>query len=93
MKHNEIFARGFDSGYAAAEYCENPPLDPDVDPVDALIEAASEAETGSRDFSPFEHTASALNKRNDSEEAWETYEQGVSSGIACGVKDRLGGQS
>lgn len=79
--YDKIFTEGYDRGYNSAVYCE-------IGEGEELVDAAVEAESKSRSFSPFEHLASELNARGDSEEAWDHFEQGVSSGISVGVADR-----
>jgi hypothetical protein len=61
-----------------------------------MVNAASEGESASRDFSPFEHTASAINNLPDdedaeitSDEAWEHFDSGISDGIAANISKRL----
>lgn len=39
------------------------------------------AESGGRDFSPFEFTAKRLNDHEDSESAWEAYDEGIGDAI------------
>ena len=89
MTHAQVFQRGFDHGYDAAIHCECDWAPPDGDRTDSLISEAFAAEENARQFSPFEFLAKELNDRDDSADAWDTFEQGVSSGIAAGAKDRL----
>lgn len=56
---------------------------------DQMVHDAFGCEENDRQFTPFEFTASALNKRDDSEAAWEAYEAGISMGITEAVKGRL----
>lgn len=92
MTYEQIFRRGFDRGYEAAGNCQYVWASPDGDEVEVLLLEALAAEDHARQFSPFEFLAKELNDRDDAEDAWDTYEQGVSSGVAAGAKDRLKGK-
>ena len=89
MTHEQIFRRGFDRGYEAAGNCQYVWASPDGDEVEALLSEAVAAEENARQFTPFEFLAKELNDREDCEDAWDTFESGVSSGISAGAKDRL----
>ena len=81
---SRVLQAGYDAGFAAAK-------DVDWDPKEESLESAAwEAEENARQFSPFEHLASDINRREDSDELWEVYERGVGSGIADGVLERVG---
>lgn len=58
--------------------------------VEYLEACAFACESNDRDFSPFESTASALNARDDAEEAWATYDAGIAAGIAANLAQRMG---
>lgn len=65
------------------------PIQDAHDQADALSALAFDAESHDRDFSPFEFTAKELNDREDSEDAWEAFEQGIADGISANVAQRI----
>ena len=52
---------------------------------------AQEGEANSREYSPFEFTASDLNSYEefDSEELWQSYDEGITAGIEAEIVRRL----
>lgn len=53
------------------------------DRLEAWSMLCNEAESHGRDFSPWEHTAHAINTSRDPEGYWETYDQGITDGISA----------
>lgn len=49
--------------------------------LDAIRELAWEADEGYRSYSPFEFFAKDLNEMEDSDDAWETYENAINDGV------------
>lgn len=86
---------GIDKGYSAAKCNKSEVRDAiykenieDIDDVeDKFREYASEGESGSREYTPFEFFAKELNDLDSeyeegcSEDAWTAYDEGVSEGI------------
>ena len=64
-------------------------IEDESDQADAMQMLASEAEANDRDFSPFEFTARELNEREDSDEAWSAYDEGISDGISANIASRI----
>lgn len=64
-------------------------IEDSADQADALQMLASESESSDRDFSPFEFTARDLNDREDSEDAWQAFDEGISDGISANVASRI----
>lgn len=54
-----------------------------------MCDLASTSESTNRDYSPFEVTAHAINEREDSEEAWQQFDAGISEGINDNITERL----
>jgi hypothetical protein len=55
--------------------------------TDAVTTEAYESELHSRQYSPFEMTASAINALgDDAEEAWEAYDDGLERGIKRAIR-------
>lgn len=100
MNQPEARQVGIDKGLAAAGYCEvddrdrrHAGCDCEAPAIceDCLSEAAFEAESNSRQYSPFEFFAKALNDASGrSEGLWQAYEDGVGTGIVRGSRKRLG---
>ena len=101
LDSDDAYSRGYDAGYNAAVYCEvghqdkreaNCGCDDDgtTECEDCLSAAAFDSEQNARNFSPFEFTASAINEDDDSDELWESYDDGVAKGIKAGIAERLG---
>ena len=100
-----IYLAGFQRGYNAASWQDVPDIgsklprhvdyqgigeiEDSSDQADALQMLASEAESNGRDFSPFEFTAKELNDREDSEDAWEAFDCGISDGILANIGERI----
>ncbi len=57
--------------------------------ADYVHGVAFNAECEDRCFTPFEFTASAINKRDDADEAWEAYNAGIAAGICENFAERL----
>ncbi len=51
---------------------------------DAAFEAWGEAESNSRQYSPFEFSAKAMNDMKASEAAWELFEEGINAAFEHG---------
>jgi hypothetical protein len=104
----EVYEMGFERGWNTASWVDIPefgstvPKDVDYIGVGEICEAnvadamemlASEAESNSRQFSPFEDTCSELNGMEQDEEIdfepWDTYEEGIADGIRANVARRL----
>ena len=92
------FEEGWGKGYSAAIYCEVSDEDRREAGCDCgefticdecLTKAAYDSEQNARSFSPWEFIAHDINESDDSEELWEDYDNGVTSGIADGAKERL----
>ena len=98
-----IRADGFARGKSVASWCDMPEFgktyrtESDGDVVcedrdlaaDIMQSLAYEAESNGREYSPFEFTAHALNEREDSEEAWEAYQEGIDAGISAEISARI----
>lgn len=54
------------------------------DARDAAFAAWAEAEDNSRQYSPFEFTAKAINDMEDSEAAWELFQEGINAAFEHG---------
>lgn len=109
MTKREAYAAGFDNGRQAALYCEPSSLTDgrtrDNAPgcecdgkgsdicAECLTAEAFEVEHASRDFSPWEHLAHAINSGRNPDGQWEAYDAGVAAGIKAGVKARLSGRA
>ena len=99
----EIRAEGFARGKRIASWIDVPNLGErfrldscgtmfceDADSANEIMqELAYEAESINRDYSPFEFTAHDLNEREDSEEAWESFQNGINEGIAAEIGKRV----
>src|SRR5215475_5103846 len=90
------------NGYGAAIYCDAPDATCRFEAScdcsqgnyceDCLTSSAYDSEQNARQFSPFEFTASAINKSgNRTESLWNAYDEGVAAGIKRGVARRLQG--
>lgn len=102
---SEVYLSGFSRGYNCASWQDIPEIgsrlprhidyqgigeiESEADQADALQMLASESESQGRDFSPFEFTAHELNEREDSEDAWQAYDEGISDGILANIAARL----
>lgn len=54
-----------------------------------MLDQASQAEENNRSYSPFEFTAHAINERDDSEAAWQVYNDGINEGMKEAITARL----
>lgn len=100
---SEIYLAGYSRGWNCASWQDIPGIGSTVhtdadgkvevedenDQADAMSSLAFEAESNGRDFSPFEFTAKELNDREDSEDAWEAFEAGISDGISANIASRF----
>jgi len=57
------------------------PLTTKADRIEAWSMLCCEAESHGRDFSPWEHTACAINASRGPEGYWGAYDQGITDGI------------
>lgn len=91
MTKEEAIQIGKSEGFGAVTWCEfEYDLELDYEEnLDKLIEAACVSEEASRDFSPWELIAHAINSCSNHEELWDCYNKGVSLGIAEGAKPRM----
>lgn len=102
---SDIYLAGYSRGYKSASWQDIPDIgsrlpkhidfqdigciESEQDQADALQMLASEAESNSRQYSPFEFTAHELNEREDSEDAWAAFDEGISDGILANVAERI----
>jgi predicted RNA-binding protein associated with RNAse of E/G family len=100
---NELFAAGKDRGVNIASWVDMPAAGDtirtecsgrvEVIDVDSLTEAmrdiAYQNEGHNRSYSPFEYIAHAINEREDSEEAWTKYGEGIDAGIQESIEKRV----
>ncbi len=101
MNCNDAWAEGFNSGYGAAKDTDfedydwidddrgEVPSDQIDEFVEAFIEYANEAEQNSRQYSPWEQIADAINKSKDPDDLWECYDEGVDNGLSKGMIERF----
>ena len=82
--HSELFEAGkqvgsdlFQANFKEVEPVGSPGIEDKEDFKENLFDALNSAEENYRCFSPFEFFARDLNDREDSEEAWESYENGI----------------
>lgn len=103
MKKKEAYEMGYESGWNCASWVDVPelgskvPLDIDwagyntvtaENFLDVMETCAFEAESNSRQFSPFEFTASEFNQARNSESLWTAYDEGIAAGIRANLKSR-----
>jgi len=97
MKVDEVYREGFDRGYKIASWNDLPEIGETIrkdldwigigtieskgDALEAFDMLCHEAESINRQYSPFEHTAHAINEREDSDDIWEAFDEGISEGI------------
>jgi hypothetical protein len=99
MNWNEANDRGKDRGIECAMYIDLPKIGDRIDKYDlpnfkgliktledckeVFLESAAESETHSRQFTPFEFTASEINGHEEFEaaELWEAFDEGIIEGI------------
>lgn len=100
---SDIYLAGYSRGWNCASWQDIPEIGSTVrtdsdgeveiedenNQADVMASLASESESANRDFSPFEFTAKELNDREDSEDAWEAFDSGISDGIAANVASRI----
>jgi hypothetical protein len=97
----EAYERGHDRGFNCASWTDLPEVgqtiwtdadgDVEVDEDnqwDVVQSLAYESESGDRDFSPFEFTASEFNKARNSEARWEAFDAGIADGINANIQQR-----
>ena len=82
--HSELFEAGkkvgseiFQANFREVEPLGSPGVEDKEDFKENLFDALNSAEENYRCFSPFEFFAKDLNDREDSEEVWESYEDGI----------------
>jgi hypothetical protein len=76
MTEKEAYEIGYDEGYTAAKANIDRNLS-----YDENFENAWEGHENSRQYSPFEFIAQEINEDEDSEELWDSFDEGVSEGI------------
>ena len=97
MNKKQAYELGYDRGWNVASWTGMPEIgqrlsrdldwqgigtiDDVGDQIDAWETLCSEAESNDRCFSPFEFTASEINKSRDPETYWEAFDAGVQAGI------------
>ena len=95
----DAYARGWNHGHGIA--CHNVPelgatiwceglgrVTVDAENIREVHQAfCYEAESNSRDYSPFEFTAHAFNESEDSEALWEAFDQGIDDAIAADLAE------
>jgi len=64
-------------------------VEDEEDQREVLSMYAHAGEENNRCFSPAEFWISALNRRKDSEEAWEMVDSGISDGIEQNINERI----
>ena len=98
----DAYLRGFERGYNCASWQDLPEIGTqvwtesdgkvtvDADNMwDVVASCAYESESGDRQFSPFEFTASEFNgDEENSDELWEAFDSGISDGISANVRER-----
>ena len=97
----DAYLGGFDRGYNCASWQDMPELGSTVrTDSDGLIEVDADnlwdivqslafmGESNDRDYSPFEFTASAFNRSDDSESLWEAFDAGIADGIQANIDER-----
>lgn len=85
MNLTEAYEAGKDRGYAIAINTQFKSSDPSD--IDAFIDECFESESNSRSFSPFEHTASAINQSKDPDRAWVCFQDGINVGINKAIRE------
>ena len=104
--HTAIYAAGYERGVVVAssihllDIGEHLPRDSDWAGINTIegMNVAREAfvmvccagEENDRQFSPFESTASEINARDDANEAWRVFEDGIMDGISANWDARKG---
>lgn len=99
MNKKEAFRLGYERGWNGASWQDMPaigdtlPRDLDwqgigtietvADQIDAWEIMCAEAESQSRDFSPFEFTAHAINESRDPDGYWQAFDDGIRAGRAA----------
>ena len=100
---SDIYLAGYSRGWNCASWQDMPEIGSTVrtdaegkveiedenDQAEVMASLASESESNDRSFSPFEFTAKELNDREDSEDAWEAYDAGISDGISANIASRF----
>ena len=94
LTHEELFNLGYEEGkqIVSINQSELPVIGyPECNAEDAeewreeVRDLAFEAEQNSRQFSPFEFFAKDLNDREDADEAWDSYDEGIAKGVQDSV--------
>jgi len=97
MKVDEVYREGYDRGYNIASWNDLPEIGETIrkdldwigigtieskaDALEAFEMLCHETESVNREYSPFEFTAHAINEREDSEEIWDAFDEGIAHGI------------
>lgn len=97
MTDEEIYQAGYDRGYSVASLMNLPEIGETipghldwegVGKIESKAEAlqafemlCTESEKIDRQFSPFELTASSINKREDSAYVWDVFDEGIINAI------------
>jgi len=56
---------------------------------DVIEMIALDGESGSRDYSPFEVTAHAINESRDPDKAWSDFDEGILAGVRKEISSRF----
>jgi len=102
MKIDEVYREGYERGYDIASWNDMPDIGETIrkdldwigigtietksDALEAFEMLCQEAESINRQYSPFEHTAHAINEREDSEDMWDAFDEGISNGIRAYIE-------
>lgn len=104
MTKKDIYNAGFMRGYNCASWQDMPELgktywtesdgrievETKADAEAVFMDACSQAEAGSRDYSPFEFTAKDLNELAETKpyDVWQVFEEGIYKGFVKSWKGR-----
>lgn len=105
MNQREAYRMGYQRGWNCASWVDVPEIgstlprhvdwvgigtiEDEAGQRDAMELLAGEAESGDRDFSPFEHTAHAFNEARNGEALWERFDAGIAKGIRDCIAKRF----
>jgi len=97
MTLDAVYNEGHDRGYGIASWNDLPDIGETIradldwigigtienkdDALEAFSMLCEEAESINRCYTPFEFTAKALNEREDADDAWNAFEEGIAEGI------------
>jgi hypothetical protein len=88
MNKKDLFAQGKESGYNVARY--NNEMNPENwnnSDIEKFESDCYEAESNSRQYSPFEFLAHDINECHNSDSLWDAYDNGITAGIQKYVKE------